>query len=283
MAPQSLNPRPIRSPSPSLSPGPGCRAARPRGNKLGLFGAEVSICGAPKRRLSQPMTRAREESGPIELKRLAEELARRRKEPPTSAHLLAAVVSCSSAAADLLVERRIDADRLLQAAGSCSEEAGGLVGQALQHARELARRMASATPTASHVLLALLSQRDSAAQRVLVSCGVDLGKLRVAAMNAAELGLVARRRVPGRTWEPPQPVRTSTPHRRPRGVTLSVVPTSRAPARSPRSAPRKTQAKPTTDRPRQAASGARSASSASLAAPRHQSQSAAALSKRKAA
>ena len=95
-----------------------------------------------------------------------------------------------------------------------SGEAGGLLNHALEQARERARRMASAAPTASHVLLALLSQRDSAAHRVLKRCGVDLGKLRVAAMNAAELGLIARRRVAERTWESPQPVRAAAPQRR---------------------------------------------------------------------
>ncbi|MFT3767035.1 MAG: ATP-dependent Clp protease ATP-binding subunit [Minicystis sp.] len=59
--------------------------------------------------------------------------------------------------------------------------------------RAAATKVTSPEPTALHLLLALLSDRGAAAHRSLVQAGVDLSRLRTAAMQVA-LGLVATRR-----------------------------------------------------------------------------------------
>jgi ATP-dependent Clp protease ATP-binding subunit ClpC len=71
--------------------------------------------------------------------------------------------------------------------------------------RAAATKVASPEPTALHLLLALLSDRGAAAHRSLVQAGVDLSRLRTAAMQVA-LGLVATRR-PSAEAEAKRPAR----------------------------------------------------------------------------
>jgi ATP-dependent Clp protease ATP-binding subunit ClpC len=135
---------------------------------------------------------ARVEPEILGLRKRARLLARDRKERPSTVHLLAAVAGTPGPARELLMARKLDEARLLSAARASEESMGDPLGEALAAARELARRrIALATGTQSltassiHVLLAILSNRRFAAQRVLEQCGVDVARLRAAATRIA--------------------------------------------------------------------------------------------------
>src|SRR5689334_17292659 len=127
------------------------------------------------------------------LRRLAEELAHSRKERTTSGHLLAAIVSHPSQAAELLLERKLGPDILLKAARATTDEEPDPLARAVQRARELAARMGTSGPGAIHLLLALIHDRKNGAHRALAQCGVDVARLRAAAMQLA-LGRIGPRR-----------------------------------------------------------------------------------------
>jgi ATP-dependent Clp protease ATP-binding subunit ClpC len=140
-------------------------------------------------------TRATRSAEPelVTLRRLAEELANGRTERTTTGHLLAAVASQPGRAAELLRERRLDAEVLLKAARVTTDDATDGVARAVQRARELAARSPDREPTAIHLLFALCQERRSAAHRTLEQCGVDVAKLRAAAVRLA-MGLAPGRR-----------------------------------------------------------------------------------------
>jgi len=129
------------------------------------------------------------ESELVSLERQAEQLARGRKERVTSAHLLAAIAELSGGAAALLRDRRLGAESLLRAARSATDDEP--LRLATQGARSVAERMRAPEPGALHLLISLLGDRKTAAYRVLDQCGVDVRRLRLAAMNQA-LGLLGR-------------------------------------------------------------------------------------------
>ena len=129
------------------------------------------------------------------LRKTADELAARRNERTTTGHLLAALVKSESPAADLLLERRLDADVLLQAARVLTDDGEGALGRALDRAKAFAARSVSREPGPLHLLFALCQERGTASYRTLEQCGVDVSKLRASAMQLAT-GLVAPRRVP---------------------------------------------------------------------------------------
>jgi ATP-dependent Clp protease ATP-binding subunit ClpC len=131
----------------------------------------------------------------VMLRRLADELAKGRTERATTGHLLAAVASQPGRAAELLRERRLDAEVLLKAARVTTDDAADSVARAIQRARELAARSPDREPTAIHLLFALCQERRSAAHRTLEQCGVDVTKLRAAAIQLA-MGLAPERRTP---------------------------------------------------------------------------------------
>src|SRR5215510_497175 len=134
------------------------------------------------------------------LRRLAEELAQSRKERKTSSHLLAAIVSHPSQAAELLLERKLGADILLKTARATTDEKPDPLARAVQRARELAARMGTTGPSALHLLLALIHDRKNGAHRALAQCGVDVARLRAAAMQLA-LGRIGPRRNPSEDQE----------------------------------------------------------------------------------
>jgi ATP-dependent Clp protease ATP-binding subunit ClpC len=137
------------------------------------------------------MVTSRAESELVGLERQAEQLARGRKERVTSAHLLAAMAKGSCAAAGLLESRRLAAEALLRAARSASDDEPLPLRAATQGARAVAERMRAPEPSALHLLISLLGDRRTAAYRVLDQCGVDVNRLRLAAMNQA-LALLGR-------------------------------------------------------------------------------------------
>src|SRR5260221_4050703 len=134
------------------------------------------------------------------IRRLAEEMAQSRKERTTSGHLLAAIVSHPSQAADLLLERKLGADVLLKAARATTDEEPDPLARAVQRARELASRTGTSGPSALHLLLALIHDRKSGAHRALAQCGVDVARLRGAAMQLA-LDRIGPRRNPPQDQE----------------------------------------------------------------------------------
>src|SRR5215471_21430824 len=168
------------------------------------------------------MKSIRKEPELVALRKLAEQLALARKERVTSAHLLAAIASRESPAADLLAERSLNAERLLRAARASTDDEADPLRRAVERAREIGARMGAAEPVGVHVLIALLSERKSAGHRALDQCGVDVNRLRVAAMNVG-LGLVGRRRIVTRHDE--LEAHASPAYvRRPAGTTVPLVP-----------------------------------------------------------
>lgn len=172
----------------------------------------------------------------VSLCRAAEQLAEQRREALTSVHLLAAVAGSGCAVGDLLAERRLgpgDVLRSAQPTGTPPESLKPI----LARARGIMGRMGATAPAAVHVLIALLGERQSLAYRVVEQRGVDVGRLRSAAMNLG-LGIVGRRRELERA-EPARPelarqqllpTPPATPAKRPpaRGVTVPLFPPASA-------------------------------------------------------
>jgi len=160
-----------------------------------------------------------------ELRRLAEEMAKGRGERATTGHLLAAIASGRGGAADLLRERRLDADVLLKAARVLVDDHTDAVSRAVQRARELAARSPTRDASAIHLLFALCQERPTAAYRAVAQCGSDVTKLRTAAMQIA-MGIAGPRRMPGATQltlrPSPAPARATAP-------SIALAPQSPAP------------------------------------------------------
>ena len=129
-----------------------------------------------------------------DLRKLAEELARRLGERVSTAHLLAALVSEPSNTSELLRERRVGADDVLKTArGLAGDELAEPIASALTRAKEIGARMGTNQPASPHLLLALLGEPRAVARRVLEALGVDVSRLRAQTMQVG-LGLVGRRR-----------------------------------------------------------------------------------------
>src|SRR5438105_3404772 len=110
----------------------------------------------------------------VRIRKLAVDLAAGRRERMTSVHLLGAIASCEAPAAELLRDRRLDVEVLLKASRSFDDDAPETIARLLDAARDLAVRSAVREAGSLHLLLALLSDRGSAAHRSLVHAGVDL-------------------------------------------------------------------------------------------------------------
>jgi ATP-dependent Clp protease ATP-binding subunit ClpC len=128
------------------------------------------------------------------LRKIAEDLARGRGERVTTGHLLAAIASNTGAGAELLKERRLDAEVLLKAARVLTDDHTDAVSRAFQRTRELAARSPSRDASGVHLLFALCHERTTAAYRAITQCGSDVTKLRTAAMQLA-MGIVGPRRI----------------------------------------------------------------------------------------
>ncbi|WP_437763125.1 ATP-dependent Clp protease ATP-binding subunit [Sorangium sp. So ce764] len=183
------------------------------------------------------MTSPRSHAELVTLRKLAQDLAAQRKERLSSVHLLAAIALSGGPAADLLRDRRLDDEALLKATRSVDDEGPDPIGRAMGGARDVAKRATAKEPAALHLLLALLSDRSSAAHRALTQSGVDLGRLRTAALQIA-LGVVQARRTPARLLQdggapetPPAPGATPTA-RRARGEAADPPRTPRSPRTS---------------------------------------------------
>src|SRR5205085_12182565 len=113
-----------------------------------------------------------------ELRKLAEELARRLGERVSTAHLLAALVAQPSSTAELLRERRLTADDVLRTArGLAGDELAEPIASALTRAKEIGARMGTNLPASPHLLLALLGEPRAVAPRTLEALGVGPNRL----------------------------------------------------------------------------------------------------------
>jgi len=166
-----------------------------------------------------------------ELRKLAEELARRLGERVSTAHLLAALVSEPSSTSELLRERRLSADDVLRTArGLAGDELAEPIASAVTRAKEIAARMGTNQPASPHLLLALLGEPRAVARRTLETLGVDPSRLRAQAMQVG-LGLVGRRR-PSAPQKPsslpvsltPVEPEPSAPSRKPSAVKVPLFP-----------------------------------------------------------
>src|SRR6478609_9751858 len=129
-----------------------------------------------------------------ELRKLAEELARKLGERVSTAHLLAALVAQPCSTSELLRERRLSVDDVLRTArGLAGDELAEPIASAVTRAKEIGARMGTNVPSAPHLLLALLGEPRAVARRTLETLGVDVSRLRAQAMQVG-LGLVGRRR-----------------------------------------------------------------------------------------
>lgn len=145
-----------------------------------------------------PIATVRGEAELVDLRSRAEALALERRERVSSAHLLVAMADVSGMAAELLRERRLTRESLLKAARTASDDETDPIRASVQRAREVMRSLRASEPSAVHLLVALLSVRRGAAYRALDQLGVDVARLRTAAVNA---GL----RAAGRSTEPTTP------------------------------------------------------------------------------
>jgi len=178
------------------------------------------------------------------LRKLADEMAKGRSERVTTGHILAAIASTSGGAADLLRERRLDADVLLKAARILDDDDENAVSRALQRARELAARSPTREATGIHLLFALCQERQTAAFRAIAQCGSDVTKLRTAAMQLA-MGLVSPRRAPPAVQLPLPPAASPrvTAHA-PATASARLPAPERSPSRSPALGPAPAPARP---------------------------------------
>ncbi len=164
------------------------------------------------------------------LRRRAEELAASRREPVTTAHLLASVAELAEEPASLLLlDRGLDAVRILEAVPTEGQDAGESITRTLQRARDLASRGENKAVSPLHVLFALCQERTSGAYRILERSGVEPGKLRATVMSLVTGIVIPRRTTP---ITEPRVARTTisterAPSSRPTPLPLTKMPSSR--------------------------------------------------------
>jgi ATP-dependent Clp protease ATP-binding subunit ClpC len=129
----------------------------------------------------------------VDLRKLAESLARERKECLSSAHLLAAIAATKSPAQAMLLERRVTSDEVLRGARATTGDLEDPIRSMVHKARAMSARMGATETHAIHLLLALVGERRARSFRTLEALGTDVGRLRTAAMNLG-LGLSVPRR-----------------------------------------------------------------------------------------
>ncbi len=176
----------------------------------------------------KPKACAKSSQTAIELKRVAEELARRNGELPSTLHVLSAVCLRSGSACDLLVERGIVAEGLMSATTRADPHSDS-VDRVFARATEVASLMNETEPTDVHVLVALLGEGNTAARRALVAHRVDIAHLRAAAMHVG-LGWIGRRRAAHKpvALVGQSAAKAGEKPRLPTGVTIPLFPTSKA-------------------------------------------------------
>ncbi len=173
----------------------------------------------------------------------AQRLAASRHERLSTIHLLRAVLIDTGHAHAVLAAHQVSEARVAEL--TAAPEPPELPRQIVDAARELSQRMVALAPSGTHLLVALLGERATSAYRALASLGVDIGRLRTAAMQLL-LGAPPLRKVAAAPSQAPAPRSGPTPSapERPRAraplataVAVSLVPRLDAKARVGRSAP----------------------------------------------
>ncbi len=178
------------------------------------------------------MTSARIEPELHTLKKLAESLAERQKDRLTSAHLLGAIASQATPTALLLAERKLGLEEVLRLGRNVPDDMAEAVPGLLAKAHAVAVRMGKTRASAEHLLVALLAEPRAAARRVVEQAGVDVARLRTAAMHLGQ-GLASGRRMPERPAALEAPARPAPPPRKP----ATPVPLFKLPPPKPKAAP----------------------------------------------
>ncbi len=128
---------------------------------------------------------------------VAERAAARRGEVLSTGHLLLALLQRRGAASDLLLEHSLTAERLRDALAKTSSmtvmEGPERVTRLVRAAIEVATRFHAEEPSGLHVLVSLLGERACHGYRVLEQAGVEVQRLRSAAMQFAFGSPSARR------------------------------------------------------------------------------------------
>lgn len=125
------------------------------------------------------------------LYRSADELAHQRKESLTTRHLLGAIAMSPSPVQSLLSVRQLTTERILDAGDKAVEPKASGPERVLHRAVELARKIGISDANAAHVLVAILSDTNSAGRRTLDRLSVDSARLRSQAWNIG-LGRLGR-------------------------------------------------------------------------------------------
>jgi ATP-dependent Clp protease ATP-binding subunit ClpC len=171
------------------------------------------------------MTSARIEPELHALRQLAEDLAGRQKDRLTSAHLLAAIAARPSPVALLLAERKLALDEILRLGRNVPDDFPDAVRALLAKAHAIGARMGRTRAAADHLLVALIGEPRSAARRVVEQAGVDVPRLRTAALHLGQ-GLIGGRRLPDKPAVvpaaalPPPPPRPAAARRPATAVSL---------------------------------------------------------------
>ncbi|HEX6274118.1 MAG TPA: AAA family ATPase, partial [Polyangiaceae bacterium] len=168
------------------------------------------------------MSSARIEPELHTLKKLAEGLAERQKDRVTSAHLLGAIASQATPTALLLAERKLGLEEILRFGRNVPDDMTDAVPSLLAKAHAVAVRMGRVRASAEHLLVALLAEPRAAARRVVEQAGIDVARLRTAALHLGQ-GLSGRR-MPERSALEPAPKPASPPRRPATPVSLFKLP-----------------------------------------------------------
>lgn len=136
---------------------------------------------------------ARPASELTELRRAAESRAKERQERVTTAHLLLAIAELGGDAGQLLMDRRLTRAVIEKSLRVVQDDEPQALTFAFDRAKELAARHRAPTASGLHLLLALCHDQKTAAHRAMSQCGIDVSKMRLAAMQLAS-GLVATRK-----------------------------------------------------------------------------------------
>ncbi len=140
---------------------------------------------------------SRRDTALLEVRKLAEDLAKKRGERVSTGHLLCVLSTQKHPCAELLAERRLTEDVLLRGVRVAQDDLPDAIQRVFERARDAASRHQTQATRSEispfHILFALCQEPKTAAHRILEQCGTDLGKLRLTALQIS-MGLAPPRR-----------------------------------------------------------------------------------------
>jgi ATP-dependent Clp protease ATP-binding subunit ClpC len=168
----------------------------------------------------------------LEVRKLAEDLAKKRGERVSTGHLLCVLSTQKHPCAELLAERRLTEEVLLRGVRVAQDDQPDSIQRVFDRARDAASRHQTQATRSDvspfHILFALCQEPKTAAHRILEQCGTDLGKLRLTALQVS-MGLTPPRRATAAVLSP-SAQRTFPPAR---ALPASAAPPQAAPSASP--------------------------------------------------